>query len=69
MNTLDKIRQLKKLREEKGYNYLIEIDGGVTLDNAEEIAEAGADILVAGSAVFGADDIAKRVGEFKSIIE
>ena len=45
-NALDKIRTLDQLRRERGYSYLIEIDGGVTLDNAGEIAEAGCDILV-----------------------
>ena len=63
-NALDKIRTLDQLRRERGYSYLIEIDGGVTLDNAGEIAEAGCDILVAGSAVFGAENIEKRVREF-----
>lgn len=62
---LEKIRQLSRLRKEKGYEYLIEIDGGITLDNAKEVAEAGCDIFVAGSAVFGAEDIEKRVKEFK----
>lgn len=65
---IDKIRELKRIREEKGHGFLIEVDGGVTLDNAKEIADAGCDILVAGSAVFGAPDIGKRVKEFKAII-
>lgn len=63
--SLEKIRQLSRLRKEKGYDYLIEIDGGITLDNVKEVAEAGCDIFVAGSAVFGAEDIEKRVKEFK----
>lgn len=67
-SALDKIKTLYKLREEKGYHYAIEIDGGVTLNNAKEIAEAGCDILVAGSAVFGAADIEARVGKFKEIL-
>lgn len=62
---LEKIRQLSSLRKEKGYGYAIEIDGGITLDNVKEVAEAGCDIFVAGSAVFGAEDIEKRVKEFK----
>lgn len=64
---LDKIRQLAEIRAEKGYAFEIEIDGGVTLNNAKEIFDAGHDIAVAGSAVFGAEDIAKRVGEFKAL--
>lgn len=65
---IDKIKELKCIREEKGYGFLIEVDGGVTLDNAKEIVASGCDILVAGSAVFGASDIGKRVKEFKAII-
>ena len=66
---LEKIRELAKIRANEGYDFVIEVDGGVDLENAKEIAEAGCDILVAGSQVFGADDIAKRVKEFKAIIE
>lgn len=62
---LEKIRQLSSLRKEKGYGYAIEIDGGITLDNVKAVAEAGCDIFVAGSAVFRAEDIEKRVKEFK----
>jgi ribulose-phosphate 3-epimerase len=51
-HTLHKIRELKKMIQERNLNVMIEIDGGVTLDNAKEITEAGADILVAGSTVF-----------------
>jgi ribulose-phosphate 3-epimerase len=50
--TLEKIKQLKKLIAEKKANTLIEIDGGVTLDNAAEMIGVGADILVAGNTVF-----------------
>ena len=66
---LEKIRQLDVLRREKGYSYLIEIDGGVSLENVKLIREAGCDIFVAGSAVFGAEDIAQRVREFNQIIK
>ncbi len=54
--TLDKIRRLRRLREERGLDYRIEIDGGVTLENLPRIVEAGCDIVVAGSTIFGADD-------------
>lgn len=64
---LDKIKALDKIRKEQGLEFLIEVDGGVTLNNAVEIAEAGADILVAGSAVFGAEDVVKRTKEFKNL--
>ncbi len=55
-HTLDKVRRLSRLREERGLGYRIEIDGGVTLENLPRIVEAGCDIVVAGSTIFGADD-------------
>jgi len=50
--SLIKIRRLKELREELGLNYRIEVDGGVAHDTIGQVVEAGADLLVAGSAVF-----------------
>lgn len=64
-----KIRELARIRAEKGYNYVIEVDGGVNLENAGLLKEAGCDILVAGSAVFGAKDAKERVREFNGIIK
>ena len=61
--TLRKIEALKKRREELGLDFRIEIDGGVKLDNISEVRKAGAEIIVAGSAVFGAEDIPGRVRE------
>jgi ribulose-phosphate 3-epimerase len=55
-STLDKIRQLRKRIDEQKLNIEIEVDGGVKSENAAQIADAGADILVAGSAVFGSKD-------------
>jgi len=52
--TLQKVRLLKQMITQKGLNTLIEIDGGVTLDNASALVQAGADVLVAGSTVFNA---------------
>ena len=65
---LDKIRELRDIRAEQGYTYEIEIDGGVGLPNVEQVVAAGTDIIVAGSAVFGAPDIEKRVKEFLEVI-
>lgn len=65
--SLDKIRLLRKEIDRLGLDCLIEIDGGVNLDNAAMIAEAGTDVLVAGSAVFGAPDPAEAVRRFKKI--
>ncbi len=55
-HTFDKLRSLKDLIERTGSNALIQIDGGVGLDNWQQLREAGADVLVAGSAVYGAAD-------------
>lgn len=55
-HTFDKLRSLKSLIERTGSNALIQIDGGVCLDNWQQLREAGADVLVAGSAVYGAAD-------------
>lgn len=67
--TLEKIKQLDAIRKEQGYAYQIEIDGGVSLDNVKMIRDAGCDIFVAGSAVFGAEDITQRVKDFNELIK
>ena len=54
--SLDKIRRVRRMREERGLGFRIEVDGGVTLANLPAIVEAGCDIVVVGSAIFGADD-------------
>lgn len=54
--TLEKVRKIKAEIEKRGLNTIIQVDGGINADNAEEAKEAGADILVAGSAVFGHSD-------------
>ncbi len=66
---LEKIKQLDAIRKEQGYAYQIEIDGGVSLDNVKMIRDAGCDIFVAGSAVFGAEDITQRVKDFNELIK
>ncbi len=65
---LEKIKELDAIRKEKGYDYVIEIDGGVTLDNISTVSEVGCDIFVAGSAVFKAEDLEKRICEFKNAV-
>jgi ribulose-phosphate 3-epimerase len=65
--TLEKIKQLRKMIDEKGLNVQIEIDGGVTLDNAAEIIKAGADVLVAGNTVFSATDPKATISKLKSL--
>ena len=55
-HSLDKVRTLRKVIDEKGYNCLIEIDGGISAKNAREVFDAGVDVIVAGSSVFGAEN-------------
>lgn len=64
--SLQKIRDAKKMIEERGLSIDIQVDGGVKLTNAKEIIDAGANVLVAGSAVFG-DHTAENVRAFKEI--
>ena len=63
--TYNKIRQAKELINKAGSNTLIEIDGGVTLDNAGDIIAAGADVLVAGNTVFAAADPKEMIKKLK----
>jgi len=51
--TLHKMRQLAEIRSQRGLSYRIEVDGGVALDTVSDVVRAGAEILVAGNAVFG----------------
>jgi ribulose-phosphate 3-epimerase len=65
--TLSKIRELRRMIDEKGYDVKIEIDGGVTLDNAREIVAAGADVLVAGNTVFKSPDPKATIAQLKRL--
>ena len=65
--SLDKIRELRGLLNEKGLTADVEVDGGIHLGNAKEVLEAGANVLVAGSAVFK-DNIAENVKGFMEIL-
>lgn len=66
-DTLDKVRQLADLRQKQGYSYLIEVDGGVNDKTAADCLAAGADILVAGSYVFGHSDPAQAIQTLKDL--
>lgn len=68
-HSIDKIKQLKKLIVEKKLNTLIEVDGGINLDNAEQVMDAGADIIVMGTAFFNSKDYGKVIKEFRDIIK
>ena len=65
--TYDKVRLLATMREQNQSNFLIEIDGGVTSDNAEALKEAGADVLVAGSFVFRSQDPTQTIASLKDL--
>ena len=67
-SALDKLRQARKIIEDSGHDIRLEIDGGVKVDNIGEIAAAGADTFVAGSAIFGSDDYAKTIAAMKAEI-
>lgn len=63
---LDKVRELKKIKKEKGFNFIIEVDGGVNEDNIDVYTKAGAELVVAGNAVFGSKDPA---GAIKNLLK
>jgi ribulose-phosphate 3-epimerase len=63
---LEKVRCLRAMIEDNGLNTLIEIDGGVNLRTVADIVKAGADILVAGSAIFGSKDYRKTIAQLKN---
>lgn len=65
-STLDKIKDLKEMAKKHNAEFDIEVDGGINMKNVEMVIEAGANVLVAGTAVFGGD-IAKNVEDFKKV--
>jgi ribulose-phosphate 3-epimerase len=65
--TIEKIKQLKAEIKNRNTQTLIEIDGGVTLENAAEISQAGADVLVAGNTVFSAQDPMATIAKLKQV--
>ena len=67
-SALDKLRQARKIIDDSGLEIRLEIDGGVKVDNIGEIAAAGADTFVAGSAIFGSKDYAETIAAMKANI-
>ena len=65
-STLRKLTQVRKLIDESGHKIRLEVDGGVGVNNIREIAEAGADMFVAGSAIFNSDDYASTIAAMRS---
>lgn len=64
--SLEKVKQLRKIIDEKKLNVLIEVDGGVTVENAKELVDAGADVLVAGNTVFSSADPVETIKKLKA---
>lgn len=62
---IDKIKELKELIDEKGLDVDIQVDGGIKPSNVSEVVKAGANVIVAGSAIFNSDDIEATVKEFR----
>jgi len=67
-SALDKLREVREIIDASGHEIRLEIDGGVKVDNIGEIAAAGADTFVAGSAIFGSDDYAATIAAMKENI-
>jgi len=63
--SLDKVRRLRKMIDERGLKVRIEIDGGISIDNIAEVTSAGAEIIVAGSAIFGTPDPAVALRQMR----
>ena len=61
---LDKVKKLREWRKQKGYAFEIQMDGGITLENLDQVLEAGVDIVVAGSAIFHTQDIESTTRQF-----
>ncbi len=68
-SALDKLREARRMIDDSGLEIRLEIDGGVKVDNIGEIAAAGADTFVAGSAIFGSDDYAATIAAMKAEID
>lgn len=67
-SSISKIKALKAIISERGLNIDIQVDGGINLNNLKEVAAAGANVIVAGSAVFGAKDVENTVRAFKETV-
>ena len=63
----EKVKKLKKMIDDRGLKTHIEIDGGVNIDNAKKLLNAGADVLVAGSFIFRSENPKQTISDLKSI--
>jgi len=66
---MSKVTELVEIRKQKNLSFDIEIDGGVNMNNVKEILDTGVNVIVAGSAIFGAENIEKRTREFLDILQ
>jgi ribulose-phosphate 3-epimerase len=66
--TLEKIREVREVIDRSGRDIRLEVDGGITTDNVADVAAAGADTFVAGSAIFGRDDYTEILSEFRQAL-
>ena len=67
VSSIDKLKEVKKLRDDSGLGFDIEVDGGINVDNLPSVLEAGANVIVAGSAIFSGDPAA-NVSNFKGVM-
>jgi len=67
-NSLDKIKTLRRIIRERGLSALIQVDGGVNEKTIQEVSLAGADVFVAGSAIFGSGDYKKTISTFRKLM-
>ncbi len=68
-SVMDKLKQARQIIDDSDYDIRLEIDGGVKVDNIREIAEAGADTFVAGSAIFGSDDYQTTINAMRTELD
>jgi ribulose-phosphate 3-epimerase len=67
-SSLDKIARLKKMMDDRGLEIDIQVDGGVKVSNVKQVVDAGANVIVAGSAIFAQPDVEKAVADFRKAI-
>lgn len=68
-SSLHKISAIKDVICGRGFNCDIQVDGGISLDNAKTVVDAGANVIVAGSAIFNCDDVKERIRAFRKVFE
>jgi ribulose-phosphate 3-epimerase len=64
---MNKIKELNKIKINNNHDYIIEVDGGINFDNAKEIKDAGANIIVAGVSVFKSDNISETIERYMNV--